>query len=87
MPQQPRSVGLALLAADPKRYKKKEYLLDLLQKYWDQIVGAILIFVGIEGKEPHFHLKENTTIFLGAIFVILGLFLLNVININWFSSH
>jgi hypothetical protein len=74
--------------------------LDLIQKYWDQIVGAILIFVGIvwivkkkipvgvEGREPLFHLKGNATIFLGAIIVIIGLlFLLNVININWFSSH
>jgi len=74
--------------------------LDLLQKYWDQIFGGILILVGIvwiakksipigiEGRKPSFHLKGNSTIFIGTIVVILGLFLvLNVRNINWFGSY
>jgi hypothetical protein len=74
--------------------------LDLLQKYWDQIIGGILILVGIvwiskksipvgiEGRKPSFHIKGNSTIFIGTIVVILGLiFVLDVLNINWFGSY
>lgn len=74
-------------------------LLDLLQKYWDQIFGIGLVVVGlawivkksvpvgIEGRKPSFTLKGRSALLLGIIVLIVGLFIFfDVINIDWYKS-
>ena len=69
--------------------------MDLLLKYWDEIVSIILIVVGlvwiakkniqigVEGREAIFYIKGRLASFFGFFMVIVGLlFLLDIIKID-----
>ena len=69
--------------------------MDLLLKYWDEIVGIILIVVGlvwiakkniqigVEGREALFYIKGRLASLFGFCMVIAGLlFLLDIIKID-----
>lgn len=74
--------------------------MEFIQKYWDQIFGILLsitgvvwivkrnIPVGIEGREPMFHLKGKISVLIGVIIMIIGImFIANLINIEWYNWH